>query len=231
VSQLLSAPDLENLLASANILAMRGNSEVRLVVLQNQEYRLLVLNGAVQSVQYMPRPELIMFPHQQVLLSILPMLPEQARVLELGLGGGSALAHAAHFYPKQKWHSIEKSMAVIDLYLEFFAPKIPHVHHQIVCADALEWLQGNPIDQESAFDLVLCDVYAKVRRPLLRECAKQVKPGGWLLVNWLPHLHSSEQVHNFLKAVPELANWQVTTQKVAGFRNQIVRFQKPTKGN
>lgn len=224
MTQLLDAPALEKIISSSDILALKGNSEVRLVVLENQEYRLLVLNGAVQSVQYKPQPHAILFPHQRQLLKILPELKPNAEVLELGLGGGSALAHAARYYPKMKWTTVEKSMTVIDLYLDFFAPDIPHTKHQIACADGKDWLRNK---NDQSFDLILCDVYAKIQRPLLVECSRHVKPDGWLVVNWLPHLHEQDSVDSFLKGVPELQDWSLKQDKVVGYRNRILRFQKP----
>ncbi|RTE85897.1 MULTISPECIES: spermidine synthase [Gammaproteobacteria] len=223
MTQYLDAPALENIISSSDIVAFKGNSEVRLVVLENQEYRLLVLNGAVQSIQYKAEPFTLLFPHQRQLLKVLGELPENAQVLEMGLGGGSALAHAQQYFPQMQWTTLERSIDVIDLYLDFFAPQIPHHRHQIVCADAADWLGKNDARK---FDLVLCDVYDKIQRPLLAKCAACVANNGWLVVNWLPHLHENTDIERFLEGVPELKGWQFNVSRVEGYRNKILQFQR-----
>lgn len=223
----LTAQDLENLLRSATLLTLSGTSEVRLLVLQNQEYRLLVLNGALQSVIDMGQPERLIFPHQTHLLAPLKTLHDGADVLELGLGGGSAMAYARANFPTLQWTCLENSAEVISLYMDYFAPEIFVPHHQILFADALQWLRETPAEQQ--YDLVLCDLYDRVQQPLIDLCAARVRPGGILMVNWLPHLNAEGGGEQLFMTHPMVRSWQRQVTPVPGFRNLVYQLAKPIK--
>lgn len=220
----LGTPELEALLGDAQLIALTGTSEVRLVVLENQDYRLLVLNGSIQSVQRKSAPHELILPHQIPFLAGLKSLPEHAKVLEFGLGGGSAMAYARHFFPTLNWLCLESNPEVISLYLDHFAPDYLLPNQQILLTEALQWLQQEPPEQQ--FDLILCDIYAKVLQPLLAACKERVKPGGSLVINWLPHLNQKEQP-DALELQALFPNWATKAEKVPGFRNCIYRLQRP----
>ncbi|WP_113907579.1 spermidine synthase [Aliidiomarina celeris] len=220
----LTPKQLESILGDATLTALSGTSEVRLVVLENQEYRLLVLNGAIQSVQHKQYPYALLLPHQVPMLAVLEQLPSAAEVLELGLGGGSAMAHARHYYSTFEWLCVESSAAVISLYFDHFAPEVVLPNQTIVMAEAQQWLRTAP--QGRQFDLILCDIYAKVSQPFLELCYVRVKRGGWLVINWLPHLNESEYADP-LSTLGIFKGWHVESSKVPGYRNRIYRLQRP----
>ncbi|WP_126804313.1 spermidine synthase [Aliidiomarina minuta] len=217
--------DFEYELAKSSILYLTGDSEVRVVVLENQDYRFLVINGAIQSVLKLQDPKALVLPHQLELLAELPQLAPTARVLELGLGGGSALRHASYCYPQLYWCCLETNAEVINLYWEYFAPEQELAEHEIILSDSLEWLQKTPARQQ--FELILCDVYAEVQAPLLEACLGRLSADGVLMVNWLPHLQpQGNKSLDFFHWLSAQQNLQHTMQKVKGFRNQIHRLTK-----
>lgn len=220
----LTPTELETLLGDATLIALTGTSEVRLVVLENQDYLLLVLNGSIQSVQRKSASQELVLPHQVPFLAELKSLPEHAEVLEFGLGGGSAMAHARYFFPTLNWLCLESNAEVISLYLDHFAPEYLLPNQQIVMADALQWLQQAPAEQQ--FDLILCDIFAKVPQSLLAACKERLKPGGSIVINWLPHLNQKEQPDT-LELQALFPNWEAKAEKVPGFRNCIYRLQRP----
>lgn len=226
MTQPLTGLALEKLLQEATIVTLIGDAEVRLVVLENQDYRLLVLNGAVQSVQDKRQPARLVLAHQHLLLAELSQLPPQAKVLELGLGGGSALAHAQVYFPQLNWLCVEQSAQVISLYFDYFAPEIRATNHRIVQANAYQWLTQQR--QHDVFDLVLCDVYEQLDAHFLTACAAAVKPGGTLAVNWLPHLQNDQLGGQEFDACLAVQGWSRSQKKVPGFRNQIFYLTCPS---
>lgn len=221
----LTGQALEQLLQEATIITLTGGIEVRLVVLENQDYRLLVLNGSVQSVQDKRNPARLVLAHQIPLLAALAAVPEHGNVLELGLGGGSAMAYARAHYPTLNWLCLEQSARVISLYFDYFAPATVIPEQRILMAKAYEWLTTSW--QGPQYDLVLCDVYDRLDVQFITACAKVVKPGGVLAINWLPHLQNDNLGDSELDCCAAIAGWLRTQQNVAGFRNRVYQLTRP----
>ncbi|HLV47698.1 MAG TPA: hypothetical protein VKY35_01405 [Aliidiomarina sp.] len=221
----LTGQALEQLLQEATIITLTGGIEVRLVVLENQDYRLLVLNGAIQSVQDKRDPARLVLAHQVPLLSALAGLPTNGKVLELGLGGGSAMAHARKHFPTLNWLCLEQSASVISLYFDHFGPEIVVPEQCILMADAYEWLTGK--GQGEQFNLVLCDVYERLDVQFLEACARAVKPGGVLAINWLPHMQNDDLGGEELDRCTAISGWSRNKQKIAGFRNRVYQLTRP----
>ncbi|RUO37984.1 hypothetical protein CWE15_10720 [Aliidiomarina taiwanensis] len=222
----LTGEALEAILQESNIIALTGHIGVRLVVLENADYRLLVLNGSVQSVQDKHDPARIVLAHQVPLLQALAAVPKQGRVLELGLGGGSAMNHAQVHFPHLQWLCLEQYAAVVSLYFDHFCPNFLPVEQKIRTTSALSWLRENPQEQ---FDLVLCDLYDKIDMPLLEACAQAVLPGGQLNINWLPHMQNDALGDEALDSCPALSGWARATHPIAGFRNRVYQLTRPTE--
>lgn len=221
----LTALELEQLLDQASIIALDGHSSERYVVLERLPYRLLVLNGSVQSVQNTQNPSHLLLAHQKPLLSFLKKIPQTAQVLELGLGGGSAMRYAREFFPKLQWLCIERSATIISLYFDYFAPDIVIPNQSIMCDEAYTWLTKKR--NERQFDLLLCDVYNRLDESFLSACADAVKPGGYLAVNWLPHLQEDSYGQEVISQCAALKNWPYEKEKIQGFRNRVYLFQRP----
>lgn len=225
---MLQATDFEHELATASILYLTGDTEVRVVVLENQDYRFLVINGSIQSVLNKADPGAVVFPHQRAMLQDLNALSPGSRVLELGLGGGSALRHASYAHPELRWTCIESRADVINLYWEYFEPAAPLREHELVLDSSLNWLQRAPESEQ--FELILCDVYAEVQEALVNACLSRLAPGGILVVNWLPHMQpQGERSQDFFSWLSNERDLAHDTRKVPGFRNQIHRLTR-TKG-
>lgn len=222
----LTGQALEQLLQEATIVALTGGIEVRLVVLENQDYRLLVLNGSVQSVQDKRDPSRLVLAHQIPLLAALAAVPEGGNVLELGLGGGSAMAYARANYPTLNWLCLEQSANVISLYFDHFAPPTVVPEQRILMTDAYTWLTKTW--QGKQYDLVLCDVYERLDIQFITACAKVVKPGGVLTINWLPHMQNDDLGGDELDNCAAVSNWSRTKHKIHGFRNRVYQLTRPT---
>ena len=196
-------------------------------MLENQDYRFLVINGTMQSVMDRHHPSRIVFPHQQILLHPLLSLAPQARVLELGLGGGSALRHAVYHYPQLDWQCVEHSSEVISLFWEYFAPPVELQSQHIILQDSVTYIQNLPV--QSRFELILCDVYDELQYPLMEACIHHLADDGILMVNWLPHVQpQGEQSADFFRRLSEQHGLTHQLNLVPGFGNQIHRLVKAT---
>lgn len=231
---MLQAADFEREILTANITYLTDNSEVRVVILENQAYRFMLMQGTIQSVMSLAQPQAIVFPHQQVMLQSLTQMPAGARVLELGLGGGSAVRHAKLSGYALEWTSVENNSEVINLFWEFFdpEPEQPHtlLRHHIDLADSHEFLTHLPASRK--FELILCDVHNELGYELLDLCIRHLSDEGELVVNWLPHIQpQGVQSDEFFSALAGRFQLHHEVTMVPGFANQIHRLQRCSKSD
>lgn len=230
---MLQAADFDCELRSASLLYLTRDSEVRAVVLENQAYRFLVMNGAIQSVMDRRDPKAIVFAHQQLMLKELNQLDSSARVLELGLGGGSALRHVCYTRPDLHWRCIEQSSEVINLYWEYFQPPQQaqggagefNPNHNIILSGSRDYLRR--LSLQHRFELILCDVYDEIDNELLCLCVEHLTDDGVLVVNWLPHIQpQGDDSAAFFTQFSTSYELRHAMSTVPGFRNQIHRLQR-----
>lgn len=226
---LLKAADFEREIVSAGLIYLTGNSEVRVVILENQAYRFMVMQGTIQSVMSLAEPEVILFAHQQAMLQGLDQLPAGARVLELGLGGGSAVRHARLQNLDLMWTTVEHNSEIVNLFWDYFSPQSQHqperLNHIIELAESQSYVQG--LEAGRQFELILCDVYDELGYELLRLCVKHLSEEGELVVNWLPHLQpQGAQSGDFFATLASQMNLIHSVTAIPGFANQIHRLRQ-----
>lgn len=195
------------------------------MVLENQAYRFMVMQGAVQSVMDIIDPQAIVFAHQQVMLRNLHSMPAGSRVLELGLGGGSAVRHAKWHNLPLHWTTVEQSAEVINVFWDYFdTPEPSALTHWVELADSREYLTR--ASHQTQFELILCDVYDELSSDLIRLCVKHLRANGELVVNWLPHMQTQgAQSTAFFSALTQELNLTHEVEGVVGFANQIHRLR------
>ncbi|WP_126799170.1 spermidine synthase [Aliidiomarina soli] len=222
----MQAADFEHELASTTLVYLSRDPEVRVVVLENQVYRFMLMNGDIQSVMALADPQAIVFPHQQRMLQVLDHLPQGARVLELGLGGGSALRHVNYQRPDLHWTSVERSAEIINLYWDYFSAQSLaadfefNSRQQVVLADSTVFL--NKLSETRKFELILCDVYDVVQSEVLQKCLNQLAGGGTLVVNWLAGMQpQGDDSESFFRQLLAPGTFQHSIDRVPGFGNQI----------
>ena len=248
---MLQAADFEHELLSAKLIYLSENSEVRVVVMENQAYRFLLMGNTIQSVMDKTDPQKLVFAHQQVMLRSLPTLAPGSRVLELGLGGGSAVRYAQLRRLPVHWTSVEQSSEMINLYWCYFEPAAgastvdtppvaPHIAefaassvpghvlsvftHHIELAGGHEYLSQLPT--QAKFELILCDVYDELSLEFIRLCVTHLADNGQVVINWLPHMQSegAQSALFFARLAREL-NLYHHAERVEGFANQIHRLR------
>lgn len=226
---LLKATDFEREISSARILYLTGNPERRIVILENQAYRFMLMNGTIQSVMSLAQPQAIVFPHQQIMLQSLKQLPPASTVLELGLGGGSAVRHARLHDYDLSWINVEYNSEVVNLFWDYFNPPSTHtperLRHSIELAEIQTYLAKLPLKQK--FALILCDVDDELDDELLHLCVKHLSESGELVVNWLPHVQSQgEQSGDLFATLAKQAGLMHKVTLVPGFANQVHRLRR-----
>lgn len=226
---MLQASDFERELATTSLLYLTRDSEVRVVVLENQAYRFMLIGGSIQSVLRLDDPQTILFAHQKIMLKPLSTLPAGASVLELGLGGGSAVRHASYNGYDFEWTSVEQNSEIVNLYWDYFAP-VEDSATKLVHYIELNTVQGYlaRLPATRLFELILCDVYDELDYELIRACIGHLTQKGILVVNWLPQMQPQGQNSNpvfaeLIKRVYEedKTELEYESHAVAGFANQI----------
>jgi spermidine synthase len=133
-----------------------------------------------QSGMDLLHPERLVFLYERLMLLALALAETPRRVLLLGLGGGAMCRHLSAYLPELQLTIVERDGAVIELARRFF-----HIARPIVAADAQEMVGDHP----HAFDAILADLYdgrgmESFEEGFWRDCARALKPGGCLAVNW-----------------------------------------------
>jgi len=125
---------------------------------------------------------------------VLPQAPETlarleagGTMLEIGPGGGHALAHFARRFPRARIVGIEFDEPSIDLARQTL--------HDAGLADRAEVRHGdaNELDEDDAYDLIAMNIVLhetggpEEYRNVLRRTRRALKPGGTVLVSELPY--------------------------------------------
>ena len=133
-----------------------------------------------QSGMDLMRPERLVFVYERLMLLTFALVERPATALLLGLGGGAMCRHLAAYLGDCVVTVVEHDGAVIDLARRFF-----HVTQPIRRADAQEVVAAARQD----YDVILADLYdgrgaVAVAPDFWRNCARALRPGGCLAVNW-----------------------------------------------
>lgn len=133
-----------------------------------------------QSGMDLMRPERLVFLYERLMLIAFALVEQPRKALLLGLGGGAMCRHLAAYLGDIAVTVAEHDAAVIDLARRFFqvTQRVRHADAQDVVAQA----RGD-------YDVILADLYdgrgaVGVRADFWRNCARALKPGGCLAVNW-----------------------------------------------
>lgn len=133
-----------------------------------------------QSGMDLLRPERLVFLYERLMLTALALAARPRAALLLGLGGGAMCRHLQAYLPDCAVTVVERDPAVIDLARRFF-----HIARPVLAADAQEMVA----DARGRYDVILADLYdgrgmESFEPGFWRDCARALKPGGCLSVNW-----------------------------------------------
>jgi spermidine synthase len=133
-----------------------------------------------QSGMDLLHPERLIFLYERLMLLAFALAARPVSALLLGLGGGAMCRHLTAYLPDCALTIVERDASVIDLARRYF-----HVTQPILQADAQEVVA----DARGAYDVILADLYdgrgaASVETGFWQDCARALRPGGCLAVNW-----------------------------------------------
>lgn len=121
-------------------------------------------------------------------------------VLLLGLGGGSLVRTLHYLEPDASLTVVEIRPAVIELAFQYFAlPVTPSLN--VVCQDASYYV----CEQSMQVDLIFSDLFwamqmnpAQTTINFIEGCHRQLRPHGWLVVNYEQKADIDDELVNVL---------------------------------
>jgi len=153
---------------------------------QNSQTVTLSFEGTlIQSCMRLEDPTDLVLDYTRTMMGALLFNPTPARVLMIGLGGGSMLKYLHRHVPEAHLTVVEISQSVIDLRDAFHIPP-DDARLQTVCDDGAKFMAKPP----QAYDLILVDGFTGegIAEPLCsrsfyNHCRKALKPEGLLVAN------------------------------------------------
>ena len=139
---------------------------------------------ALHSVIDLDHPEKLSLKNLEYLIAVLLFIPQPARILLLGTGGGSLVHFLRHHYPDSHLTSVDIDAELLDLmHNKMLLPKADE-RLTYVIDDAANYLQH--CNQQ--FDLILVDIFIGDQSP-----------------SWLIDIESMRRIYNLLTATGAVA--------------------------
>ena len=205
---------------SEQILFLRKEKNIEVVVHENKDFIWLTMDNIVQSAIERKTPYRPILPHCFVML--LPLLhdKEPQTVLELGAGALAFQRYLSLTHPNIKMTSVEKSEIIInatDQCFPSFKPK------NIINEDAYSFV-NTEVKSQHTYDWVMVDLFYGAESPFLQDTQRFVEKlqnliniEGWLVINMLTKddyelkkvtdiLKNSFYGRTYLFAVPDMQN-------------------------
>lgn len=122
----------------------------------DQLFRYLVLDRTFHAVMWKADPIPLFLPYSQLMVTSLALVPEPARGLILGHGGGSLAKWLARYWPALELDVVEFDPVVVRMADEYFEYRPPANHHVFV-KDGRAFLNGT----DRTYDLIWIDAFAR----------------------------------------------------------------------
>jgi spermidine synthase len=146
-------------------------------------------DAAIQSRMVLRHPDALALEYTRTMMGVLMFDPAPARVLMIGLGGGSLAKFCHRHLPRSELVVVEINPHVIALRERFKVPP-DGPRFRIVEDDGARFVATTPL----RFDVLMVDAFDAERMPealgarrFYDDCADALRPGGLLVAN----LHAS----------------------------------------
>jgi spermidine synthase len=150
----------------------------------------------VQSRMDLRRPDALHLSYTRMMMGFLLFEPAPARILMIGLGGGSLAKFCHRHLPETRIDVVEINPLVIALRDEFRVPP-DDARFRVIEADGARHVR----ESGTTYDVLLVDGYDRQGLPealssqrFYDDCAEALAPGGLLVVNLHAH-HRLHKVH------------------------------------
>jgi spermidine synthase len=112
-------------------------------------------NEAIQSAILLAHPHQLVMQNLQYLMGVLLFIPEPAKILMLGVGGGSLIHYIQHYLPRSEITAVENNAELLDICFAHF--QLPRGGDQLtyVIDDARGFMQRD----SQHYDLIVVDIF------------------------------------------------------------------------
>lgn len=176
-----------------------------------------------QSALSLDDPQRLELPYIRAMLSSLLFIDDPARVLLIGLGGGSLARFLLEQFPACRVDAVERRAGVVEIAHAYFGlPRAERLH--VYIADGCQQVETLSRQGGQEYDLLLVDAYDHLGMDtsinaldFFEDCAQLLHPRGVLAMNlWGTHAIALKQSTNLLKAC---------------FPGRAFRLAVPNRGN
>lgn len=146
-------------------------------------------NAVRQSAADLSRPEYLVLNYTRAMMSSLLFSPAPAKVLLIGLGGGSLAKFVLHHFPRCIIDAVDHRELVVKLAHGYFQlPENPRLRIHIM--DGVQFVQRQAVTAAGYYDLILIDAYNHAgmddqmgEGSFLRACRILLSDDGLLAIN------------------------------------------------
>lgn len=183
-------------------------------------------NPVRQSATDLSRPEYLVLSYTRAMMGSLLFNPSPAKVLLIGVGGGSLAKFILHHCPHCTIDAVDHRELVVKLAYGYFRlPEDPRLHIHIM--DGVRFVHRHAITAAGSYDLILIDAYNDTgmddqmgEGSFLRDCRSLLSDDGLLAINlWGRDQPRYGQAHRSLQscfgAKPLLLPSEGTTNIIA----------------
>jgi len=177
----------------------------------------------VQSVCNTKRPYELLTPYSRLMFSSYLFLPQQKRVLIVGLGGGAMVHFYEHYDPGVKVDGVEIDPKVVELADKYFDVRTQK-NTKIITEDAFKYLK----EDTARYDVIYMDAFLKPsestdatgapRRLKTTEFYKGLRehlsPDGIVVINLNVHTATNDDLATLRSAYPQIYTFRASTPNV-----------------
>lgn len=167
---------------------------------------------AWESQMNLRSPHVLRFTYLQHMFASYLLLPEQNRVMIVGLGGGSMVHFLQKYDPKVRIEAIEIDPVVVELAERFFAVR-QNDNVRLVVADAFDYLKRT----QNRYDVIYMDAFLKPSagtddtgvplrlrtQEFYRQIQKLLTENGSVVFNINPHDQMQQDIAVISESFPQ----------------------------
>ncbi|MEI8371982.1 MAG: fused MFS/spermidine synthase [Planctomycetota bacterium] len=174
----------------------------------------------IQTLWNMKRPYELVTNYSRLMFASYFFMPEQKRILIVGLGGGAMVHFYEHYDPEVKVDAVEIDEKVVQLAENYFNVRT-HDNTNIITQDAFKYFKSN----KTRYDVIYMDAFLKpsektdtTGQPLQLKTVKfykglreQLTPDGIVVINLNIHPGINDDLATIRSAYPQVYSFRATS--------------------
>jgi spermidine synthase len=181
----------------------------------------LTPGGARQTALYLSEPKRLVLDYTRVAMVALELVPEDGRMLFIGLGGGAMPTYVRWVRPDARIDAVDIDPVVVRVAQEWFGFR-PSSRVRAFVGDGAEFVAAAP---EARWDWIMLDAFgpdgvpeALISAAFVADVRRVLRPDGVVAVN----LHTNSQAHAVMLQSLAVAFRHIVRIRVPGYRQEIV---------